>query len=208
MLEQHGEVSVRQRLIDSAVLLFTTRGYAATSVREIVEMAGVTKPALYYHFESKEGIYLAILDDLVKLADEGIAASLVPSGTARERLEGFLLGIYELFETRKAWVRMINAVFWGPAQGVPPFDFETFHTKLLNVISEIVGQGIASGELRAADPGDVTLALMGVLSFNMDLDLAHPELGLGRDGLRRVLDLLFSGLAVPTPTSTHQETSR
>ncbi len=208
MHEQPGEVSVRQRLMDSAVLLFTNRGYAATSVREIVEMAGVTKPALYYHFDSKEGIYLAILDDLVKIADEGIAASRVASGTARERLEGFLLGIYELFETRKAWVRMINAVFWGPAQGVPPFDFETFHTKLLNVISEIVTEGIASGELRAAEPYDVTLALMGVLSFNMDLTLAHPELGLGKDGLRRVLDLLFSGLAEPTPPPMNQETPR
>ena len=29
---------------------------------------------------------------------------------------------------------MINAVFWGPAQGAPPFDFETFHRKFLNVI--------------------------------------------------------------------------
>ena len=208
MLDHSGEVSVRQRLMDSAVLLFTTRGYAATSVREIVEMAGVTKPALYYHFDSKEGIYLAILDDLVKIADEGIAASRVASGTARERLEGFLLGIYGLFETKKAWVRMINAVFWGPAQGVPPFDFETFHQKLMAVLSEIVAEGIAGGELRAADPGDVTLALMGVLSFNMDLTLAHPELGLGKDGLRRVLDLLFSGLAVPAPTPKHQETSR
>jgi TetR/AcrR family transcriptional regulator len=208
MLEQVGEVSVRQRLMDSAVLLFTTRGYAATSVREIVEMAGVTKPALYYHFESKEGIYLAILDELVRIADEGIAASRVAGGTARERLEGFLLGIYALFEKKRAWVRMINAVFWGPAQGVPPFDFQTFHQKLLAVLSEIVAEGIAAGELRAADPDAVTLALMGVLSFNMDLDLAHPELGLGRDGLRRVLDLLFSGLAVPALTSTHQETSR
>ena len=206
MLEQSGEVSVRQRLMDSAVLLFTTRGYAATSVREIVEMAGVTKPALYYHFESKEGIYLAILVELVRIADEGIAASRVASGTARHRLEGFLLGIYGLFETKRAWVRMINAVFWGPAQGVPPFDFETFHRKLLGVLSEIVVEGIASGELRAVDPGDATLALMGVLSFNMDLDLAHPEIGLGRDGLRRVLDLLFSGLAAPAPTQ--QETAR
>ena len=77
MHEEPGEISVRQRLMDSAVLLFTNRGYAATSVREIVEMAGVTKPALYYHFESKEGIYLAILEDLVKIADEGIAASRV-----------------------------------------------------------------------------------------------------------------------------------
>ena len=208
MPELSGEISVRQRLMDAAILLFTNRGYAATSVREIVEIAGVTKPALYYHFDSKEGIYLAILDELVKVADDGIAASRIETGSASERIEGFLLGIYGLFEKKKAWVRLINAVFWGPAQGIPPFDFETFHNKLRDVISEIVTEGIASGELREAEPGDVTLALMGVLSFNMNLTLAHPELGLGDEGLRRVLDLIFTGLAAPAPSLRPQETSR
>jgi TetR/AcrR family transcriptional regulator len=204
--EEVTESSVRKRLMDAAILLFTNRGYAATSVREIVEMAGVTKPALYYHFQSKEGIYLAILEGLLKIADEAIAATRVLEGTARERLEGFLVGIFEVFETKKAEVRMMNAVFWGPAQGAPPFDFEVFHDKLKTVIAEIAAEGIAAGDLRAADPGDVTLALMGVLSFNIDLTLAHPELGLGQDGLRRTLDLVFSGLAAPTPAL--QETTR
>ena len=197
MHEDPGESSVRKRLMDAAILLFTTRGYAATSVREIVEIAGVTKPALYYHFQSKDGIYLAILEDLVRIADEAIAASLVETGTARERLEGFLVGIFETFEKNKSAVRMINAVFWGPAQGVPPFDFDTFHQKLLAVLGRIVAEGVASGELRAVSPEDATLALMGVLSFNMDLTLAHPELGLGKDGFRRVLDLVFAGVAAP-----------
>lgn len=200
MQEENTESSVRKRLIDAAILLFTNRGYAATSVREIVEMAGVTKPALYYHFQSKEGIYLAILEELLGLADEAIAANRVLEGTARERLEGFLVGIFRVFETRKAEVRMMNAVFWGPAQGAPPFDFEVFHEKLKTVIAEIAAEGIAAGDLRAADPGDVTLALMGVLSFNIDLTLAHPELGLGQDGLRRTLDLVFAGLAAPALT--------
>lgn len=204
MLDDPGESSVRKRLMDAAILLFTTRGYAATSVREIVEMAGVTKPALYYHFRSKEGIYLAILEDLVRIADEAIAASLVENGSARERIEGFLLGIFETFEKNKSAVRMINAVFWGPAQGVPPFDFDTFHQKLLAVLGRIVAEGVASGEFRAASPEDATLALMGVLSFNMDLTLAHPELGLGKDGFRRVLDLVFTGLVPTAP----QESTR
>ena len=56
MPQEPGESSVRKRLMDAAFHLFTNRGYAATSVREIVEMAGVTKPSLYYHFESKDGI--------------------------------------------------------------------------------------------------------------------------------------------------------
>src|SRR5512140_612808 len=155
--------------MDSAILLFTNRGYSATSVREIVEMAGVTKPALYYHFESKEGIYLAILEELVKTADHVLEASRVEQGTARERIEGFLTHVFQHFETRKAEVRMINAVFWGPAQGVPPFDFETFHRMFLDFVREVVVEGIASGELRPADPEVVTLTIVGVLSFNMDI---------------------------------------
>jgi AcrR family transcriptional regulator len=206
MPTESAEPSARQRLLDSAVHLFTERGYAATSVREIVESAGLTKPALYYHFRSKEGIYLAILHDLARTADEGIAARRVESGPVRDRIERFLLGIFDLFEQNRTHVRFVNAVFWGPRQGAPPFDFDTFHQKLLTVLGQIVVEGIASGELRAADPEDATLALMGVLSFSMDYSLAHPELGLGRDGLRRAIDLLFAGLAAPD--STRKETAR
>ncbi len=206
MPPETAETPARERLLGAALHLFTTRGFAATSVREIVQRAGLTKPALYYHFQSKEGIYLAILHDLVRIADEGIAASRVDSGPARERIERFLLSIFDLFEMKRAHVRFVNAVFWGPPQGAPAFDFDTFHNKLGAVLGQIVSEGIASGELRATDPGDATLALMGVLSFSMDLALAHPELGLGRDGLRRALDILFAGLAAPD--HTRQETAR
>ena len=44
-----------------AARLFADRGYDATSVREIVEAAGVTKPTLYYHFGSKQGLAEALL---------------------------------------------------------------------------------------------------------------------------------------------------
>lgn len=197
MLDDPGESSVRKRLMDAAILLFTTRGYAATSVREIVEMAGLTKPALYYHFQSKEGIYLAILDELVEVAEHVVVASRSETGTARKRIQAFLTHAFDHFQKRRAEVRMINAVFWGPAQGVPPFDFETFHRKFLDFVRGVVEEGIARGELRPADPEVVTLAIVGVLSFNMDLNLAHPEIALGQDGLRQMLELVFDGLASP-----------
>ena len=51
----------RERLLSGATALFASKGYAATTVREIVERAGVTKPVLYYYFRSKEGIYLDLM---------------------------------------------------------------------------------------------------------------------------------------------------
>jgi AcrR family transcriptional regulator len=53
----------RARIQDVALELFTERGYASTSLREIAERLGVTKAALYYHFKSKEEIVNSFVDD-------------------------------------------------------------------------------------------------------------------------------------------------
>jgi AcrR family transcriptional regulator len=50
----------RQRILDVALDLFVEQGYEKTSLREIAERVGVTKAALYYHFQSKEDIVLTL----------------------------------------------------------------------------------------------------------------------------------------------------
>ena len=70
----------RERILDVALDLFTEQGYDGTSLRQIAEQLGVTKAALYYHFESKEDILLALhmrlhefgKDALKKIGDEPI----------------------------------------------------------------------------------------------------------------------------------------
>jgi AcrR family transcriptional regulator len=52
--------STRQRILDVALDLFNERGYDKTSLREIADSLGFTKAALYYHFERKEDILLAL----------------------------------------------------------------------------------------------------------------------------------------------------
>jgi AcrR family transcriptional regulator len=64
----------RRRLIEEAATrLFAARGYAATTVEDIVRAAGVTKPMLYRHFESKQELCVALLE---RYRDELIAAPL------------------------------------------------------------------------------------------------------------------------------------
>jgi AcrR family transcriptional regulator len=53
----------RERILDAALLLFAEKGYDATSMREISEQLGITKAALYYHFDSKADIVRAMLAD-------------------------------------------------------------------------------------------------------------------------------------------------
>src|ERR1700722_11957699 len=58
--QAHDANSTRERILDVALDLFLAQGYDGTSLREIAEQLGVTKAALYYHFESKEDILLAL----------------------------------------------------------------------------------------------------------------------------------------------------
>ena len=53
----------RERILDAALALFAAKGYEATSMREIAEQLGITKAALYYHFDSKADIVKAMLAD-------------------------------------------------------------------------------------------------------------------------------------------------
>jgi AcrR family transcriptional regulator len=52
--------STRERILDISLELFTTQGYDKTSLREIAEQLGFSKAAIYYHFESKEAILMAL----------------------------------------------------------------------------------------------------------------------------------------------------
>jgi TetR/AcrR family transcriptional regulator len=56
-----------ERILQAAHELFTHKGFANTSVREICEGAEVTAPVIYYHFGSKDGVFQAVVEDALNL---------------------------------------------------------------------------------------------------------------------------------------------
>lgn len=54
------QISTRDRIVDTALRLFSERGTASVSVRDLAEAAGVTVPGLYYHFASKAELIQAV----------------------------------------------------------------------------------------------------------------------------------------------------
>jgi AcrR family transcriptional regulator len=82
--ETESAPTTRDRILDVALELFTTQGFDGTSLREIAERLDITKAALYYHFESKEDILLALhmrlhefgRDALMRMQDEEVTLEL------------------------------------------------------------------------------------------------------------------------------------
>lgn len=188
------ECSVRDRLLLTAANVFSSKGYASASVSEIVAAAGVTKPILYYYFRNKEGIYLEILKTAFDAMDVALGKQY-DQATVKEKMLALFDDIVALCQAHSAVLRLIHAIYYGPPQGAPHFDFHSRHMRFLARIRELVDEGTACGEFRAADPCDASLAILGVVSFCLDClqcsefdDPTPPD-------HRRLLEYVFRGLA-------------
>lgn len=103
----------RAQVLRAAARLFAERGFDAVSVREVVEAAGVTKPALYYHFGSKEGVASAIMLDLLAAADEVRGKAFAQGKDIREVLTRYASAMLELAAQRKQEMAFGFACWFG-----------------------------------------------------------------------------------------------
>jgi len=193
--DKSSKETVRQRLLAAATDLFARKGYAATTVREIVASARVTKPVLYYYFQNKEGIYLELMRQTFSNVDYLVDFSRGETGSTREKLLRFCDQAFSLFMQNIEAIRVMYAIYYGPHQGAPFFDFDAYHLKFQEGIRRLVEEGIRKGDLRKGDSEDITWAILGAVNVVMEVQLGHPEMGLGSEGLARVLNLIFQGLS-------------
>ncbi len=88
----------REQLVGVATSLFAQRGYAATTVEEIADRAGVSRPVVYQHFGGKEGLYEVVVDREVRRLTASIAQAFDrthPRVVAERAAEAFLRYIEE-----------------------------------------------------------------------------------------------------------------
>ncbi|MET9267829.1 TetR/AcrR family transcriptional regulator [Amycolatopsis sp. NPDC004079] len=82
--------STRSALVDSAVELFTKRGYAGTSLDEVAKRARVTKGALYHHFSGKQALFEAAFEQVESLVYDRLQKIMTGDGEPWERAMGGL----------------------------------------------------------------------------------------------------------------------
>lgn len=80
----------RSEIIEVATRLFSERGYAATSLEDIAEVIGFTKPAIYYYFASKDEILFEIHDGIVRAGLDRVEAIRKAGGSPADQLEQVL----------------------------------------------------------------------------------------------------------------------
>ena len=193
-IAQSLNITPRERLLAAAIDLFSRKGYSATTTREIVAAAGVTKPVLYYYFRNKEGIYLDLMHDANNKFEAMLDECRNESGSPKERILSICDQIFALILENIEFVRLVYSIYYGPHQGAPFVDFDSFELKLQRTIKQLVQEGITKKEFQKESVEDMTWAILGTLNSSIEIELSHPEWGFGRKRLKRVLNLIFRGV--------------
>lgn len=166
-LDLRGEVAAlkRARIITAAVELFEKNGYENTTLEEIAQVLGVTKPFIYAHFKSKVQL-------LAEICTYGIATSQ----RALESVMELELSPYEklnLFGVRFASAvlegRKQIAIFNREEKNLLPKDLETINNLRRSFdgeLTRLLREGVEAGEFEVEDPHLATLSIGGMVSWS------------------------------------------
>ena len=178
----------RRQLLDVAQEAFAGRGFHGTSMDDIADAAGVTKPVLYQHFPSKRDLYLELLEDVGRQLLEAITAATAGATTPRSQVEA---GFAAYFSFVAANVSAFKLLFGGGARRDEEFDAAVTRVTdaIGDAIAPLIAADIDADHRRLLAAGIVGLAESACRHWlRNDLDLPADLLA------RRIADLAYAGL--------------
>ena len=105
----------RRQILLAAAGLFREKGYKATTLRDVAELAGMGAGSLYYHFASKDAILrevldvgIATIDEAVRAAVAALPANATPAERLREAIRADLRALLETSQYTPAYARIYN----------------------------------------------------------------------------------------------------
>ena len=178
----------RRQLLDRALRVFSERGFHATSMNDVAEAAGVTKPVLYQHFPSKRDLYLELLRDVGRQLTATITAATTAETAVQAKTIAGLAAYFRFVQEQQAAFKLLF--------GSGSRRDESFAAAVRQVEDEI-GATIAGLLDPHIDPGRRLVIAHGILGMaegtcrlwlgkGLDLD---PE-----DLAGQVGELLYGGL--------------
>jgi TetR/AcrR family transcriptional regulator len=186
---------IREQLMRAALKMFTQRGYAATTVRELVKEAGVTKPALYYYFASKEGLFLELMRTHFGRLEAVVDVYRQGRGSVRKRLTAMLDKGFSYVQQDRDFIRLMHAAYFGPPGEAPYFDFDAYHQRYHDLIARLLEEGIERGEFCPGNAGDMAWIVLGTMEIAIEDQICCQASRIDRETLRRLLTIVFDGLA-------------
>ena len=162
-VEQPRSVQRHERILDAATRVFSAKGYHGTLVDEIALEAETSKGGVYFHFPTKQAIFLALLDRLAETLRERIEAAVAGQADPIGRAEAALRVVLDTF----AGHRRLTRLFMVEALGAgPEFNARMMHIRaaFADLIRVQLDDAVAAGVIAPLDTRVVATAWFGAVN--------------------------------------------
>jgi len=193
-MAKHGP-ETRRQILRAALKRFANGGYAATSVQHIVNDAKVSKPALYYHFRDKAGLFQALVSEAHDERFQVVQQAVARGKNFRGQLIEVLTALFDYFYKNRDLTRIAFATaFAAPGEVPPNLCYLDKCQRNFEVVHLLFKQALACGELdRRFDSLELACGFYGHGNFYVVSHLMMPRYRLDRRAAGRIVDLFLAG---------------
>lgn len=185
----------RRQILRAALKRFADAGYAATSVQQIVDDAKVSKPALYYHFTDKAGLFQALVheahDERYRLLQEAVADKT----GIRAQLEAIIATLFAYFRENRELMRISFATMFA-APGEVPEDAACTEKceRNFEFVHSLIKRAQKSGELDDSfSSQELVFGFSGQVNFYLVGHLVSQDCQPDPLTARRIVELFLAG---------------
>lgn len=150
----------KRRIFNTAIKLFSEKGYDNTNIEEITAIAGVAKGSLYYHFSKKEDIFDLLLEEGEKLLTNNIEIKTKNCTTALEKIKAIIMIQIKITVKYEDFINIVLSQIWG--QESKNIKCQKAVYKYINKIKKIIKEGIENGEFYDGDIEALASGVFGV----------------------------------------------
>lgn len=187
----------RQLILRAALKRFAHSGYAAASVQQIVDDARVSKPALYYYFRDKAGLFQALVDQAHDERYRLMQAAVASQDTLRAQLVEILAALFAYLGRNRELMRIAFATaFAAPGEVPKELRYSEKCERNFEFIHSLIKKALAAGVLdKRFDSRELAYGFYGQLNAYLVSQLLMPDVRLNRQTAGRIVDLFFAGAA-------------
>jgi AcrR family transcriptional regulator len=188
-------LETRAHILRAALKHFANAGYAATSVQQIVGDAKVSKPALYYHFRDKAGLFEALVNEAHDGRFRVVQEAAAKSKNIREQLREILVALFDYFHKNRELTRIAFSTAYAASGELPAgLCYNDKCKRNLEFIHALIKRAQAAGELdNRFDSWELAYGFYGQTNFYITAHLLMPNFRANRRAAERVVELFLVG---------------
>ncbi len=160
--------SSREKILETAEVLFAARGFSAVGMREVADRVGLSKSALFHHFASKLELYLAVVERILVDIDARQEAAAQPKSDAFERVWHWIEVTIDTLAENPSHARLLLRTLFEEDDVAPEDEdhLDQLLAKILRRVGQAIQEGIDRGELRPVSIPHTLQSIVGMTVYH------------------------------------------